>query len=262
MSMRPQLSVVKRHLYEMRHTPAEVWDLLYWPFFDLLAWGLLTSFLQSGDVELPIPILYLIGAALMWNVFWRVQNDIALTFLGDVWSDNVIALFASPITPGRYLAGAMLWTLMRLGVQWAVMAGLAWTVFHFGIFSLGVALVPFMASLMLFGVAMALVVLGVIIRVGHGANALAWGLAGVVQPLSAVYYPMSILPAWGQWLSRMLPTSYIFEAMRQVLAGGPVPWELLALTIVMDGLYIAAAVWFVRRMWETLRVRGLVTRYA
>lgn len=260
--MRQQLSVVKRHWYEMKHTPAEWWDLLYWPFFDLLAWGLLTSFLEAGDVELPIPIAFLIGAALLWNIFWRVQNDIALTFLGDVWSENIIALFASPITPARYLTGAMMWTGIRLTIQWGVMTILAWTVFEFGVFSIGIALVPFMASLMLFGVAMALVVLGVIIRVGHGANALAWGLAGVVQPLSAVYYPVDILPAWGRWLSQILPPAHVFEGMRAVLAGQPVPWGTLGMTFALDAVYIVLGLWFVRRMWETLRARGLVTRYA
>lgn len=262
MMVRPQLAVVKRHYYDMRHTPAEWFDLIYWPFFDLLSWGLLTTYLQSGDVELPVPVAFLIGAALLWNVLFRVQNDISLTFLGDVWQDNIISVFASPITPGQYLAGAMMWTAGRLLVQWSIMVVLAWGVFGFGIFALGTALVPFMAALMLFGVAMSLFVLGIIIRVGHGANIMAWGLSGIIQPLSAVYYPMAILPGWGRAIAHALPPAHVFEGMRAVLAGGPTPWGTLAVAVALDVVYIAGALWFVRRMLDALRRRGLITRYA
>jgi ABC-2 type transport system permease protein len=262
MNLRRASTIFKRNWYEMRHTPAEVFDLCYWPFFDLLAWGLLASFIEKGDVELPVPIAFLLGAALLWNVVWRVQNGINIAFLVETWTSNVIGLLASPMTTGEFIFGALIWTGFQLCVQLTIMTMLAWFVFNFGLFSIGVALVPFMAALMLFAVALAFFVLGMILRVGHGANAMAWGVAGIVQPLSAVYYPVSILPAWARAVAHALPTSHIFEAMRAVLAHQPAPWGRLWIALALDACYLVAGAWFCRRMFQTLRVRGYVTRYA
>lgn len=262
MNLRRASVIFKRNLHEMRHTPAEVFDLLYWPFFDLLAWGMLASFIAKGDVDLPVPIAFLLGAALLWNVVWRMQNGMTIAFLVETWTNNVIGLMASPMTPTEFIAGSMMWTLACLGVQTVIMTLLAWIVFDFGLFSLGIALVPFMVALMLFAVAMAFFVLGVILRVGHGANAMAWGLAGIVQPLSAVYYPVGVLPGWAQAIAHALPASHIFEAMRAVLAGRPTPWEQLWIAFGLDAFYVGAAAWFCARMFATLRRRGYVTRYA
>ncbi len=262
MNVRRSIAVYKRHLHEYRHTPAEIFDVFYWPFFDLLAWGLLASFIEKGDVDLPVPIAYLLGAALLWNVLWRTQNSICMVFLGDTWAGHILTMFASPITSGEYLFGAFLWTMTLLIVQTTIMSVLAFFVFNFGLFSIGIALVPMMLCLMLFAIALAFFVLGFIVRVGHGANALAWGLAGVVQPLSAVYFPLSVLPAWARTLSKAMPPAHLFEAMREVLAGQPVPWGRFQIALALDVVYLIAGIVFCRAMFQQLRNRGLATRYA
>jgi ABC-2 type transport system permease protein len=155
-----------------------------------------------------------------------------------------------------------MWTGTQLAVQTTIMAVLAWVVFNFGLFTIGVALVPFFIALLLFAVALAFMILGVIMRVGHGANAMAWGVAGVVQPLSAVYTPVSILPWWAQKLALALPPAHIFEAMRSVLAHQPVPWGELWIALVLDGVYVFGAALFCRHMFATLKRRGYITRYA
>lgn len=235
--------------------------MFYWAFLDLLIWGLLTAYLEREQVELPVPIGLLVGAVLLWTLLWRTQIGIAWAFLTEVWSENVVSLLASPIRASEYIAGAMLWTLAQLVAGWTAMAVLAWIFFGFGIFELGFALVPFMGALMLFGVAMSLTVLGLVLRFGHGANMLAWGLGGLIMPLAAVYYPLAVLPGWVQVIAQALPVARVFESMRTVLAGDPAPWGELGVAFVLDAIYIAAAAVFAHRMFLTLRRRGYVTRY-
>lgn len=261
MNARRVRAIFKRHWHATRHNPPEIFEMFYWAFLDLLIWGLLTQFLEREQVELPVPISLLIGAVLLWTLLWRTQIGIAWAFLTEVWSENVVSLLASPIKASEYIAGAMLWTLAQLVVGWTAMAGLAWILFRFGVFELGLALVPFMAALMLFGVAMSLAVLGLVLRFGHGANMLAWGLGGLIMPLAAVYYPVGVLPGWVQGIASALPLARVFEAMRTVLAGDPTPWGELGAAFALDAIYIAAAAAFAHRMFLTLRRRGYVTRY-
>lgn len=262
MSPRRVLAVFKRHAYEMAHSPPGLFDMLFWPVLDLIIWGTLTLFIERTDVSLPVPIGFLLGGVLLWDLVFRSNLGIGVAFLEDTsWSHNILNLLVSPLRAGEYLAGATLWALVKVGVGWGVMAALASVLFAFTPFELGWPLLAFALALMLFGVAMALVVLGLILRFGQGADILAWGLAVLLMPLSAIFYPVSALPGWGQAIASALPTAYVFEAMRTVLAGDAVPWGHLWAAFALDGLYLAGAFAFARAMFGALRRRGYVTRY-
>jgi len=261
MNRRRIRAVFKRHWHATRHNPPEIFEMFYWAFLDLLIWGLFTTYLRREHVELSASLGLLIGAVLLWTLMWRTQIGIAWTFLTESWSENVVSLLASPIRASEYIAGALLWTLAQLAVGWTAMVALAWGFFRFGIFKLGWALVPFTGALMLFGAAMSLTVLGLVLRFGPGANMLGWGLGGLIMPLAAVYYPLRVLPGWVQSVAQMLPLARVFEAMRTVLAGRPAPYGSLGIALALDVLYVVAAAVFAHRMFLTLRRRGYVTRY-
>src|SRR4029077_7978066 len=125
----------------------------------------------------------------------------------------------------------------------------------------GFPLVFFALALMMFGTAVGMIVLGIILRFGPGADILAWGLAVILMPISAVFYPVSALPGWAQALASALPTSHIFEAMRTVIAGRPVPWGALLAAYALDAIYLTLGVLFARAMFNLLRHRGYITRY-
>jgi ABC-2 type transport system permease protein len=108
---------------------------------------------------------------------------------------------------------------------------------------------------------MSLMVVGLILRFGNTAEIFAWGVAEIVSPLCAVYYPLSVLPGWAQSLAWWLPPSHVFEGMRAVLAGKPLPVKSLAIALALDVVYLVGAFVFANAMLRQLRRRGLVTRY-
>ncbi|MHA4875717.1 hypothetical protein, partial [Enterococcus faecium] len=65
--------------------------------------------------------------------------------------------------------------------------------FGFSVYSLGLALVGFFFTLIMFGWAIGLAVAGLILRWGAGAENLAWGVMFAIMPLAAVYYPVAVL---------------------------------------------------------------------
>ena len=75
-----------------------------------------------------------------------------------------------------------------------VVALAAFALYSFDVTSLGLALFPVIAILMVGGWAIALFVVGLILRFGNGAEALAWGIMFVVMPLGGVFYPVEALP--------------------------------------------------------------------
>jgi len=142
-----------------------------------------------------------------------------------------------------------------------VMLTIAWLLFDFSALDLGLPLVFFVLALMIFGTAIGMIVLGIILRFGPGADIMAWGLAVLMMPISAVFYPVDVLPGWAQIIARGLPTSYVFEGMRAILAGKPAPWGNLGIAFAIDAVYLVAGIAFARSMFGVLRRRGYVTRY-
>jgi ABC-2 type transport system permease protein len=256
------LAIYRRYLYSSIHSPPLVFDIAIWPLLDLMIWGLLTRFIETSQTELPLPVGFLLGGVLIWDLLFRANHGISLAFLDDsAWSRNALNVFASPVRPFEYLAGATLWMLAKVAVGWSVMALGAYLLFSFGILQVGPALLVFALAAMVFGVVMSLIVVGVILRFGNTAEILAWGIAEIISPLCAVYYPLSVLPGWAQWLAWWLPPSHVFEGMRAALGGQPVPWRSLGIALGLDLLYLGGAFIFANRMLRQLRRRGFVTRY-
>ena len=127
---------------------------------------------------------------------------------------------------------------------------------------LGFGLLPVAALLLAVGWAIALFVIGLVLRFGSGAEALAWGILFAVMPLSGTFYPVSALPGALRPIGEVVPTTHAFAAGRAFAQGGPMPRRELgpatAGTVVLLLLSLAYLGWMLR----IFRARGYVTRYS
>jgi ABC-2 type transport system permease protein len=80
--------------------------------------------------------------------------------------------------------------------------------------------------------------------------------------VSGVFNPVTALPGYVQPLAKVLPTTYAFRAMRQLLDGGAIPWDDVAKGYVGAFAFCALGYWFIVRMLNTFRARGYVTRFS
>ena len=254
-------AVVRRHSYGMLNSPTRLITFAFWPLLDLLLWGLITTFLRQAGTELPIAVSFFLGAILLWDLVFRTKNSIALCVLEENYSQNTIAIMASPITPGEYLGGAVTFGLAKALVTFVIMAVLAWALFAFGVLQVGPMLAVYALVLIVFGIALSLVVIGLVLRVGYAADELTWVLAAVLMPFAAVFYPIAALPGWAQSIAAFMPPAHVFELMRAGLAGQAPAWGSLWTAVVLDVAYLAAAFAFARSMFGAFQRRGLITRY-
>jgi ABC-2 type transport system permease protein len=256
-------ALVLRYLYLYTRTPIRAVELLFWPLVHLLVWGYLTVFLQENmNSDFPFKITYLIGAVILWDILFRAQQGVAIFFLEDVWSRNLLNIFAAPVTNADYLGSTYVVGLFRAGVTSTMLGGLSLLLYSFNIFDLGLALLPFIFNLLVFGWALGMISTALIVRWGPAAETLAWAVPFFIQPVAAVYYPVSALPVGLQWVAKSLPCSYVFEGMRGTLNTGEVDWASLGLATGLNVIYLAAAgVVFVRVM-NTAREKGLLTKFA
>jgi len=136
------------------------------------------------------------------------------------------------------------------------MAGLAFIFYAFNIFTFGISLIPFMANLLLFGWIIGLFTTAIILRYGTSAQVLSFGLIFLIQPFSAVFYPVSVLPNGVQQVAYILPSTHVFEGMRSVIQNGAIPLQDLFWATLLNILFLSLVLVYFYRMFAWVKKSG------
>lgn len=251
-------ALVLRHLYLYRRSPTRLGEIFFWPVMELLLWGFFTVYLRS--LEVHSAALFLIGAMIFWDVLYRSQQAITISITEEIWVRNILNLFISPLRISELMLATCIVGILKSLITALVLGLLAWALYAFNLLSVGLALIPFFASLLLFGWAVGMCTMGVILRFGQASEALIWGVPFLLQPISAVFYPVAVLPGWLQPVAWMLPSTHVFEGMRAVLQTGRLDLAGLAFAFAMNALYLVAGATFFGWMLRQVRERGYLSR--
>jgi ABC-2 type transport system permease protein len=266
--MSPQriMAIVLRQLYLYRGSPARILPLFGWVAIDVILWGFITRYLNSipsfgtsGNYNF-IPAL--LGAVVLWDFFTRVMQGVTMTFFEDVWSRNFLNVFATPLRISEYIAGLVLSSIGTSLIGLIIMLVLAGGFFGLSFWGYGLQLIPFLLVLFLCGIALGIFASALVLRMGPAAEWLVWPIPVLLAPFAAVFYPLSTLPQWMRWISHALPPSYIFEGMRTILAGRPIPQFDLLIGTSLAVIYLALAYWFFFRVYHHVVRVGLIARYS
>ena len=182
---------------------------------------------------------FFIGAVLLWDVLFRGQLGVSLTFIEEMYSRNLGNLFVSPLRLSEFIAGQLSMSVLRtlIGVGGACV--FAWLLFRYSIFSLGLPLIAFFVLLIAFGWGIGLAVSAMIMRWGLGAEELAWAAIFLVAPVSGVYYPIAVLPALAAGSRQGAAVGARVRGHARGAAGGHVRWDHFWAATALDVVYLA-----------------------
>ena len=260
-SLRRIWGLMYRHLALYRRSWPRLLELMYWPVLQMCIWGFTASFLVgraggggAGGAAV-VAAGALLGGVLLWEVALRSQMGVAISFLEELWSRNLGHVFVSPIRPWEMVSALVGISVLRMltGVLPAIL--IAFLLYAFNLFAMGPVVVLFFANLMVMGWWVALGVISLILRHGAGAEALAWSVLFGLTPISAVFYPVSVLPAAVQPIALALPSSHVFEGMRAALSG-VIRWDHLAWAMGLNIVWMAAGIWLFATQFRQARLRG------
>jgi ABC-2 type transport system permease protein len=255
-------AIVLRQFFLIRGSLSRVIPLFAWVVIDVVLWGFLTRYLNAVS---PSPIDFvrvLLGAALLWDFFTRVMQGVTMAFFEDVWSRNFLNMFASPITLREYVSGLVLSSILTSLIGLAMMLLVAGLVFGLSLAAYGAAIGLFLLVLFVFGIAMGIVGSALVLRLGPAAEWFVWPIPAVVSPFAGVFYPVSTLPVWMQYVSRVLPPAYVFDGLRAIATGRA--WSMMSLVwggglAVID---LLLACWIFAAVYRYAVRTGLIARYS
>lgn len=249
-------AMVLRYMYLLRSSWPRLIEIVYWPMVQVLLWGFLQFYLNQNSGFFARAGGMFIGAVLLWDVLVRGQLGFSVSFLEEMWSRNMANILMSPLRPVEFLAALMVMSLVRLAIGLVPVTVVAAIYFGFNLWGLGFAVAVFFANLLLTAWAVGVVVSGLILRNGMGAEGLAWTLMFLILPLCAVYYPVATLPAFLQPVAWALAPTYVFEGLRALLLEQTFRADLMLEAFAINALYMAIAGVAFLKLLEGARRQG------
>jgi ABC-2 type transport system permease protein len=227
------------------------WDIAF--FIWTLANTLTIIFIAEGipavggaiDVERVTTIL-LIGAVI-WAYLGIVFEIIIETVQWERWEGTIEYTFMAPLARPAYLFGMGLFAIAYGIVRAALLFGVVALFFDVELANADFAaalLLLVVASVSFIGIGMMTAVLPLIspekgIQLGYVGQ-------GVMLVVSGVYYPVSVLPAWMEWISTISPATYALRGIREAIlegAGVGALWGDLWPLIVIGFVSIPLGLW-------------------
>lgn len=247
--------VFMRYFYTLKDL-SQISDLFYWPLVDILLWGLTSIWVQQTTQTPDLPLI-LMTALIFWQIAWRGSVGISIHLLQEFWHRNLLNLFSTPLTIAEWIYGVLLLSSCKLIVSISFASLMVYILYSLNVFALGWAFIPFAMLLYIFGWTIGFLASSLIIYWGHKVEMFAWMLPFLFAPFSAVFYPVSVLPEWAQIIAWTLPTTYVFEGMREILRGGSFPYHYFFASVGLNLLFLSGSLFLFTHMFKKSLVKGL-----
>lgn len=256
------LGIFYRNIVLIRRSVPKLFGLFGFVTVALFLWGFLTLWVQTlaPDDTATDFILVILSAFIFWSLFDLSQRSFGISFLEEVWSRNIINLFASPVKLSEMVVGFILVGVVQALLAFFYVTTLAFLLYALNIWNLGLYIIPFFINILVFGWALGIVTIGLVVRFGPSADILAFFIPFLVLPFSAVYYPVSVFPPVLQKLTFVLPTRHMFEGMRTAITEGVMPLDNVFWATVLNLVFVVLAFLFLYWMLRLARIKGYLSR--
>jgi ABC-2 type transport system permease protein len=253
-------AMILRYWYILQSSWPRMLELVYWPLLQIITWGFLQTYITANAGFFARAGGTLIGAVILWDILFRGQLGFSISFLEEMWARNLGNLLMSPLTPLEFLLALMTMSLIRLAIGVIPMTLVAIAFFQFNVYGLGLPLIAFFCNLIFTSWAVGIFVSGLVLRNGLGAEGIVWTLMFALMPLACVYYPVSVLPQWLQYVAWALPPTYVFEGMRALLVEHVFRTDLMLSALALNaGLLLASFAAFLALLRSARRAGSLLS---
>lgn len=260
MRLRSVYAILLQDFYVTKASLEVIFDIFVFTLINISLFGFIANYLvQGGNNKYQVQGLLI--AVIFWEVIRINQYSITVSSLWNVWSHNLCNMFIAPVRMVEYLCAHIISATIKSILLMSSAIVLARLVFNLNVLSIGLFPVVFTyLNMVIFATAVGLVLLGLIFKRGTRIQALAWGSIYIIQPLCAVFFPVSVLPVFLQPVSYMFPITYFFEWIRAIHTGGSYSALKVAGAFVYNILFLIACSYIFSRQLASSKRTGQLVR--
>ena len=201
----------------------------------------------SAAAENRLTAQLLIGAVI-WSYLGIIFEILTETVAWERWEGTIEYTFMAPLSRPVHLLGMGLFAIVYGVVRAVLLFGVVAAFFglHLPKADYGAALVLLIvASISFIGIGMMTAVLPLISP--EKGTQLGFVAQGLMLVVSGVYYDVSVLPNWMQWIAKISPATYALRGNRdQIIRGGGLAWADVWPLLVIGFVSIPLGLWVFR----------------
>jgi ABC-2 type transport system permease protein len=248
--------VVERNVYLTRRYIW--WDLAWfvWTVANTLTIVFIAKGIEAsgGSLDVNRTMTTLLIGAVVWAYLGILFEFLMETVAWERWEGTIEYTFMAPLSRAMHLAGqgvfAILYGLLRAVFLFCVCAFLFFDLSMPDAKFFPAFVVLVVASVSFIGIGMMMSVLPLISP--EKGTQLGFVAQGTLLVVSGVYYPVSVLPDWMQWIAKISPATYALDGAREAILNGQgmsAMWDDIWPLIVIGVVSIPLGL-FVFRMGE------------
>jgi ABC-2 type transport system permease protein len=218
----------------------------------------------GGHIDVDKVTTILLVGAVIWAYLGIIFEILTETVAWERWEGTIEYTFMAPLSRPVHLIGmglfAIAYGLVRATLIFAVVAAMFGLHMPDANFATALILLG-IASVSFIGIGMMTAVLPLISP--EKGTQLGFMAQGIMLVVSGVYYPVSVLPQWMQWISTISPATYALRGIRSAILEGATPadvwgdiWPLILIGVVA----IPLGLWVFRRGEQYAKRHGKLKR--
>ncbi len=216
---RTMYAFVERNFHLVRRYLS--WEIvnIFYSIINAMTIGLISFAAPAKDKAATT--LFLVIGALMWGYLSILFDEVANSITYERWEGTIEYTFMAPIRRLTHLLGTCLWGASYGLLRTLIVLAVAAWFFHLPLSKanlLAAIVALLISSLSFMGLGLIAAVLP-LLSTERGAQA-THIIQGVILLVSGIYYPVTVLPRFVQWLSNFSPATYALDTTRAALLDG------------------------------------------
>jgi len=251
--------LVKRYIW---------WDVAFfvWTVANTLTIVFIAKGIEAGGgtIDVPRVTTILLVGAVVWAYLGIIFEILTETVAWERWEGTIEYTFMAPLSRPIHLFGMGAFAIVYGVVRAVLLFGVVAVFFSLQLSHANFAaalLVLVVASIPFIGIGMMTAVLPLISP--EKGTQLGFIAQGILLVVSGVYYPVSVLPDWMQWVSVISPATYALDGMRDAIingAGVTAMWEHIWPLIIIGIVSIPLGLEVFRRGERYAKKHGKLKR--
>jgi ABC-2 type transport system permease protein len=233
--------------------------MFFWPSFNLFIWGYTATFLVKERALSPVGF-FLISACILWIIILRAQQEISSPILEKISDSQLKNFFIAPMDKFDYIIAITGAGLVKniLSLLPVFMIGIV--LFASNFFKLGWIIFILIINLYFFGWLVGIFLLSFALALGRKIAFLDVPTSFIITPFSCVFYSRDTLPSFLKFFSWLVPPSYIFETLREIIFNGSFNYKYILISIILNFVYFIVALLLFSFMFKIGLKKGVLAR--
>jgi ABC-2 type transport system permease protein len=234
--------VIERNVYLVKRYIW--WDVAFfiWTVANTLTIVFIAKGIEAGGGKIDVnevTTVLLIGAV-VWAYLGIIFEILTETVAWERWEGTIEYTFMAPLSRPIHLFGMGLFAIAYGVIRAVLLFAVVALFFSLQLSNANFAaalVVLIVASISFIGIGMMTAVLPLISP--EKGTQLGFVAQGILLVVSGVYYPVSVLPEWMQWLAKISPATYALDGIRDAILNGagisamwPNIWPLIIIGVV------------------------------